>query len=141
MSKSLGNNYTLPDLLEQGYEPEAIRYLLASVPYRKQLNFTMDGLRSARTAIEEGCAIFKLRLETDKYPGGSNEKLAARTEAAARAFVESMDNDLNTAEALAAAFEYIREANSAMDAGEFRAGDAARGAQFPGTVRRRFRRN
>ena len=52
MSKSLGNFYTLRDLLEQGYTPEAIRYLLASVPYRKQLNFTFDGLKAAATAIE-----------------------------------------------------------------------------------------
>ncbi len=80
MSKSLGNYYTLRDLLQQGYEPEAIRYLLASTPYRKSLNFTLDGLRSARTAIER-LRNFKLRLETDRYPEGSNEALKARTEA------------------------------------------------------------
>ncbi len=131
MSKSLGNYYTLRDLLGKGYEPEAIRYLLASVPYRKQLNFTMDGLRSARTAIER-LRNFKLRLETDKFPDGSNDHVAARTQQAAAAFVEAMDHDLNTAEALAAAFEYIRDANSAMDAGEFRAADG-RCARFPET--------
>ncbi len=129
MSKSLGNYYTLRDLLDKGYEPEAIRYLLASVPYRKQLNFTMDGLRSARTAIER-LRNFKWRLETDKYPEGTNDALGARAEQAVRAFIESMDNDLNTAEALAAAFEYIRDANSAMDAGEFRAGNAAAALDF-----------
>jgi cysteinyl-tRNA synthetase len=129
MSKSLGNYFTLRDLLAKGYEPEAIRYLLTSTPYRKQLNFTMDGLRSARTAIVR-LRNFKLRLETDAYPEGSNEKVAARSEQAVRDFVASMDNDLNTAEALAAAFEYIRDANSAMDAGEFRAGDAAAALDF-----------
>ncbi len=129
MSKSLGNYFTLRDLLGKGYEPEAIRYLLASTPHRKQLNFTMDGLRSARTAIER-LRNFKLRLETDTYPKGSNEKVAARAEQAARDFVAAMDNDLNTAEALAAAFEYIRDANSAMDAGEFRAADAAGALDF-----------
>ncbi|HEX3875481.1 MAG TPA: cysteine--tRNA ligase [Bryobacteraceae bacterium] len=129
MSKSLGNYFTLRDLLAKGFEPEAIRYLLASVPYRKQLNFTMDGLRSAHTAIER-LRNFKLRLETDKYPDGSNEQLAARTQQAETAFVEAMDHDLNTAEALAAAFEYIRDANSAMDAGEFRASDATAALQF-----------
>ena len=48
MSKSLGNFYTLRDLLAKGYAPEAIRYLLASVPYRKKLNFTFDGSESRR---------------------------------------------------------------------------------------------
>ena len=123
MSKSLGNYFTLRDIVARGYAPEAIRYLLASVPYRKQLNFTFDGLKSAATAIDR-LRNFKLRLETDRYPEGVNEPIAARTEEAARAFRESLDNDLNTAEALAAVFEYVRDANSAMDAGEFRAGNA-----------------
>src|SRR5204863_459377 len=52
MSKSLGNFYTLRDLLDLGYTPEAIRYLLASVPYRKKLNFTLDGLKAAAVAID-----------------------------------------------------------------------------------------
>jgi cysteinyl-tRNA synthetase len=124
MSKSLGNYFTLRDILARGYAPEAIRYLLASVPYRKQLNFTFDGLKSATTAIER-LRNFKLRLETDPYPQGVNERIAARTEAAASAFRESLDNDLNTAEALAAVFEYVRDANSAMDSAEFRAGNVA----------------
>src|SRR5580658_8924791 len=125
MSKSLGNYFTLRDLLQQGYETEAIRYLLASTPYRKSLNFTLDGLRSARTTIGR-LRNFKLRLETDHYPEGANDALTARTEQAAQAFIAGMDDDLNTAAALAAVFEYIRDANSAMDAGEFRVGNAAR---------------
>jgi cysteinyl-tRNA synthetase len=124
MAKSLGNYYTLRDLLDRGYQPEAIRYLLASVPYRKQLNFTFDGLKSAATAIDR-LRNFKLRLKTDRYPEGANEQLAARTAAAANAFTGSLDDDLNTAEALAAVFEYLRDANTAMDAGEFRAGNTA----------------
>jgi cysteinyl-tRNA synthetase len=129
MSKSLGNYYTLRDLLGKGYEPETIRYLLASVPYGKQLNFTLDGLRAARTAIER-LRNFKLRLETDKYTEGSNGELAGRIRQAEASFVEAMDNDLNTAEALAAAFEFLRDANTAMDAGAFRAGDAAAALEF-----------
>jgi cysteinyl-tRNA synthetase len=124
MSKSLGNYFTLRDVLGRGYHPEAIRYLLASVPYRKSLNFTFDGLKSAVTAIDR-LRNFKLRLETDKYPEGSSEQLAVRTAAAERAFADSLNDDLNTAEALAAVFEYVRDANSAMDSGEFRAGNAA----------------
>src|SRR5208283_4592566 len=74
MSKSLGNYFTLRDILGQGYTPEAIRYLLASAPYGKSLNFTFDGLKSASTAIDR-LRNFKLRLETDRYPDGFNESL------------------------------------------------------------------
>ena len=123
MSKSAGNFYTLRDLLEQGYEPEVVRYLLASVPYRKKLNFTFDGLKAAATAIDR-LRNFKLRLETEKFPEGANEKILERTETSARRFGEGLDDDLNTAEALAALFEFVRDANTAMDAGEFRAGNA-----------------
>jgi cysteinyl-tRNA synthetase len=123
MSKSLGNYYTLRDILEKhGFQPEAVRYLLASVPYRKQLNFTFDGLKAAVTAIDR-LRNFKLRLDTDHFAGGNNERLAARTASACKAFQDGMNDDLNTAEALGAVFEYIRDANSAMDSGEFRAGD------------------
>src|SRR5262249_34947848 len=127
--KSLGNYYTLRDLMAKGYQPEVIRYLLASVPYRKSLNFTMDGLKSASTAIER-LRNFKLRLETDKYPEGNNQKMAERNGLAGRQFHESMNDDLNTAEALAAAFELLRDANTAMDAGEFRADNAMAAKEF-----------
>ena len=129
MSKSLGNYYTLRDVLEKGYAPEAIRYLLASVPYRKSLNFTFEGLKSASTAIER-VRNFKLRLETEKFPEGSNDHLISRTNSAQQAFFDSLNDDLNTAEALAAVFEYIRDTNSAMDSGEFRAGNAAAALAF-----------
>jgi len=123
MSKSLGNFYTLRDLTEKGHAPEAIRYALASVPYRKSLNFTQDGLKSAATAIDR-LRNFKLRLETEKFAEGHNDQLVDRVETARRAFRESLDDDLNTAEALAAVFEYVRDANSGMDSGEFRNGNA-----------------
>jgi cysteinyl-tRNA synthetase len=129
MSKSLGNYFTLRDVVSRGHQPEAIRYLLASVPYRKQLNFTFDSLRSAATAIDR-LRNFKLRLATDSFPEGCDEQLAKRTEAAVRAFRDGMDDDLNTAEALAATFEYARDANTAMDAGGFRAGNAAPALAF-----------
>jgi cysteinyl-tRNA synthetase len=109
-------------LLELGYAPEAIRYLLASVPYRKKLNFTFDGLKAAATAIDR-LRNFKLRLDTVKFPEGVSEALIERTRTAARHFEESLDDDLNTAEALAALFEFVRDANTAMDSGEFRAGN------------------
>jgi cysteinyl-tRNA synthetase len=124
MSKSAGNFFTLRDLLADGYHPEVVRYLLTSVPYRKKLNFSVEGLKAAATAIDR-LRNFKLRLETDKYLEGVNEKILDRTQLAVRQFEESLDDDLNTAEALAALFEFVRDANTAMDAGEFRAGNTA----------------
>ena len=122
MSKSLGNYFTLRDILARGYPPEAVRYLLASVPYRKALNFTFDGLQSAKTAIER-LRNFKLRIETGAFPDGLDQALADRTAAAQAQFAAAMDDDLNTAEALAAIFEYVRDCNTAMDAGDLRSGN------------------
>jgi cysteinyl-tRNA synthetase len=124
MSKSLGNFYTLRDIFARGVSPEAVRYLLASVPYRKALNFTFDGLNSAKTAIER-LRNFKFRLDTAKLPDGLNTKIAELATAALAGFRAAMDDDLNTAEALAFVFEFLRDANTAMDAGEFFAGNLA----------------
>jgi cysteinyl-tRNA synthetase len=129
MSKSLGNFYTLRDLVAEGYAPETIRYLLASVPYRKKLNFTFEGLKAAATSIER-LRNYQFRLKTAKFPEGLNAALAERTEAATKAFDEALDDDLNTAEALAAAFEYIRDTNTAMDNGEFKAGNLPGAFEF-----------
>ena len=124
MSKSLGNIYTLRELVGMGYQPEAIRYLLISVPYRKKLNFTFEGLNAATSTIER-LRNFKLRLETAKFAEGASETLNRRTAEALQQFESSLDDDLNTAEALAAIFEYVRDANTAMDAGDFLAGNVA----------------
>jgi cysteinyl-tRNA synthetase len=122
MSKSLGNFYTLRDLLKQGYAPEPIRYLLASVPYRKQLNFTMDGLRQAAASIER-LRNFQFRVANTSFPEGVNEAIAERSRKFPEAFRRAMDDDLNTAQALGAMFELVRDANTAIDAGEFRQGN------------------
>ncbi len=129
MSKSLGNFFTLRDILDKGYPPETVRYLLASVPYRKSLNFTFEGLKSASTAIER-LRNYQLRLETAHFPESAGEDMEARTAEANRQFTEALDDDLNTAEALAAVFEYVRETNSAMDAGLFTAGNVAGAKAF-----------
>lgn len=118
MSKSLGNFYTLRDLLQMGYEPEPIRYLLASVPYRKKLNFTFEALKGAAKSIER-LREFEIRLASTKLRPGRNEQLSERTREAVRRFEESLDDDLNTAEALAAVFEYVRAMNTALDQYEF----------------------
>ncbi len=77
MSKSLGNFYTLRDVIKLGYSPEAVRYLLASVPYRKKLNFTFDGIKAAATSIDR-LRNYKLRLDTAKFAPGVNERLVER---------------------------------------------------------------
>lgn len=118
MSKSLGNFYTLRDVLERGYSPEAIRYRLAAVPYRNKLNFTFADLDAAQTAIER-LRNFELRLRTGKFKPGKSVDVEARTAKARADFEAAMDEDLNTAGALGAVFEFVRETNAAMDSGEF----------------------
>ena len=124
MSKSLGNFYTLRQILSQGYAPESVRYLLAQVPYRKALNFTFDGLKSAATAIDR-IRNFDLRLRTAKFEDGTDGGLDQRAQVALDAFRSAMDDDLNTAEALGSVFEFIRDVNTTMDRGEFKAGNVA----------------
>ena len=115
MSKSLGNFYTLRDLVLKGHKPSSIRYLLTSVPYRRQLNFTFDGLKQAASSVER-LRNFKLRLETGHFEPGSNPKIAALAHATAERFTAALSDDLNTAEALAAVFDMVREVNTAADA-------------------------
>ena len=124
MSKSLGNFYTLRDLFEQGFSPEAIRYLLASVPHRRQLNFTFDGLRAAATAIER-LRNYKRRLETETFPLGRSTEITDLANKARRQFEAGLDDDLNTAQALGAVFEFLRETNTRMDNGGFRVDNVA----------------
>jgi cysteinyl-tRNA synthetase len=122
MSKSLGNFYTLRDLLAKGHKPSTIRYLLASVPYRRQLNFTMEGLTQAASSIER-LRNFVSRLEREKFPPGTQESTAGRVRRAEEEFEEGLANDLNTAVALAALFDLVRDVNTAIDRGDFHQGD------------------
>jgi cysteinyl-tRNA synthetase len=124
MSKSLGNFYTLRDLFAKGVKPSTIRYLLASVPYRRQLNFTKDSLTQAASSVER-LRNFILRLETGKFPPGTSDSGTARARLAEDDFEKGLEDDLNTAVALAAVFDLVRDANSSMDRGELHHGDAA----------------
>lgn len=124
MSKSLGNYYTLRDLLGQGHSPQAIRYLLASVPYRKHLNFTLEGLEQAAHALER-LENFRFRITQSAFPQGANPEIEAQIAAFPESLRKAMDDDLNTAQALAVLFELVREANTAIDAGAFRQGHVA----------------
>ncbi len=119
MSKSAGNFFTVRDLILMGHKPSSIRFLLMSVPYRKQLNFTFDGLTQAANSVER-LRNFKLRLETSQFADDGNviiAEIAERTSAEMRA---GLDDDLNTARALGAIFDMVRDVNAAADAGEVR---------------------
>ncbi|HWR17822.1 MAG TPA: cysteine--tRNA ligase [Terriglobales bacterium] len=124
MSKSLGNFYTLRDLVLMGHKPSSIRYLLSSVPYRKQLNFTFDGLTQAANAVER-IRNFKRRLEQEQRPDGITEAIAKLADETRAKFDAALGDDMNTAQALAAIFDMVRDANAAADKGELKKGDAA----------------
>src|SRR2546425_1737324 len=137
MSKSLGNFYTLRDLFGKGYKPSALRFALASVPYRKQLNFTFDGLQQAASSVER-LRNFADRLKQGKFQAGKQKGMAARIAKAAEEFGAGLSEDLNTARALAAVFDLVREANIAMDKGEFRQGDVPAAQEFLAAFERVF---
>jgi cysteinyl-tRNA synthetase len=117
MSKSDGNFFTLRDLLLRGYKASAIRFLLLSVPYRHQLNFTFDGLAESTSAVDR-LRTFQQRVQHGPWPAGENAELLAQTSEAAHAFTRALANDLNTAEARAAIFDLVRHANTAADHGK-----------------------
>ncbi len=119
MSKSEGNFYTLRDLLLKGHRASAIRFLLLSVPYRHQLNFTFDGLTESTNAIER-LRTFHQRILTGKWPtlavANNNDPVLSNLIAQGDTnFTASLANDLNTAEARAAIFDVIRAVNTAAD--------------------------
>jgi cysteinyl-tRNA synthetase len=122
MSKSKGNFYTLRDLIDKGYSPLAIRYQLLSVQYRKQLNFTLDGLTSAQNSLDriKEC-IFRMKSST--LPDGSNPVLSQAVSSAKSRFEAGLDDDLNTAQALGAVFVLIRECNNALAEGKLYEGN------------------
>jgi cysteinyl-tRNA synthetase len=125
MSKSEGNFYTLRDLLLKGYRASAIRFLLLSVPYRHQLNFTFDGLTESTNAIDR-LRTFQARVRDGKWPEGDGDAAVAEAIAQGEAkFVAALANDLNTAEARAAVFDVLRAVNSAADQGNFFQSNAA----------------
>lgn len=117
MSKSLGNFYTLRDLLERGCKPDALRYLLSSVHYRKPLNFTFEGVQQAEAAVQR-INDFLLRVRDIPPETPAKISLEERIQQARTAFEEGMNDDLNTSAALAALFELVRDVNPHIDRGE-----------------------
>ena len=132
MSKSLGNFLTLRDLFARGHRPSAVRFALASVPYHKQLNFTFDGLTQATNSVER-LRNFANRLQQGNFPAGKQKGMIERISKAHEEFDAGLSDNLNTARALAAVFDLVRDANTAMDKGEFRQGDVDATQQFSAT--------
>jgi len=123
MAKSKGNYFTLRDLLAAGHAPEAIRYLLLSVNYRRQLNFTTDGLHQAEASVRR-LEDFLLRMREKSSPGPASSDFAPLVEATRQKFIEAMDDDLNTSAALAVIFDFVRTAYQRDEQGALTSGDA-----------------
>ncbi|MBK7804480.1 MAG: cysteine--tRNA ligase [Chloracidobacterium sp.] len=124
MSKSTGNFFTFRDLRDQGYSPLAIRYLLLSVPYRKQLNFTFEGLQGAESTVER-LRTFRRLVSEAVTDNGVHEGVMAAVENSLQTFESAMDDDLNTAAGLAAIHDLAREVNSVVAKGGLRSDDKA----------------
>ncbi|MBZ5531724.1 MAG: cysteine--tRNA ligase [Acidobacteriia bacterium] len=122
MSKSEGNFYTLRDLVLKGHKPSAIRFLLTSVPYTKQLNFTFAGLEQGAKSVER-LREFKSRIERAQLAPGKNAAIQDLADKTQREMRAGMEDDLNTARALAAMFDMVREANTAADQGSLKQDD------------------
>ncbi len=114
MSKSKGNFFTLRDMLAQGYSPLAIRYLLLSVPYSKQLNFTFEGLQGAETTIERLKQFRRLVGESKVENSESKGEVLDLVKKSLTEFETAMDDNLNTSVALAAIHNLVREINSVL---------------------------
>jgi cysteinyl-tRNA synthetase len=122
MSKSLGNVFTLPDVIARGHRASALRYLLLSSHYRKQLNFTWAGMDQAEESLRR-IVDFLVRLDT-VTAGDSVPTAQAALDNARAAFAAGMLSDLNTAAALAAMFDLVRDINAAIDAKQIGRPDA-----------------
>jgi cysteinyl-tRNA synthetase len=122
MSKSAGNTFTVPDVVARGHRPSALRYLLLSSHYRKQLNFTWTGIEQAEEALRR-LTDFLDRLEAITAAGESPDT-ATNVQNAREAFSAAIESDLNTAGALAAMFDLVRDTNKAIDERQFGMGDA-----------------
>ena len=127
MSKSIGNVYTVPDVVAKGYRPSALRYLLLSSHYRKQLNFTWAGVEQAEESLRR-IVDFLAKLDDMTSATGAgdvrNAELDAAVGRARDAFRDALSSDLNTAAGLAAVFDLVREGNSAIAAKKMSAADA-----------------
>ncbi len=123
MSKSLGNFFTLRDLMERGYDPIAIRHQLMTAHYRRQLNFTLEGLEQSQQTLNR---LWDFVDRLDEMPeDAEGEDLSEQVAAARSKFDEALNDDVNVPGAMAAVFELMREVNVLM--GEGRVGGRGAG--------------
>ena len=123
MSKSLGNVFTVQDVLDKGYRASALRYVLLSVHYRKQLRFNWGSLDQAEEALKR---LFGCLARLEELTGGeTHDEVADRVEAARADFAAKLRQDLNVPGALGVVFELIRFVNTSIDSDELGQGDAA----------------
>ncbi|HSJ14076.1 MAG TPA: cysteine--tRNA ligase [Longimicrobiales bacterium] len=115
MSKSKRNDFTIDQLVERGYPHSAIRYLLLSAQYRKELNFSFEGLDSARTSLRRLLDFEQRLARTPTAADAPLSRLPAIAERVLRDFEEALDDDLNMSAGLAALFNFVREANAELD--------------------------
>ncbi len=123
MSKSLGNIITLRSLVQNGYNPIALRYLFLSSHYRSKLNFTWESIQHASNTLAR-LNQFAERLRDYESGAGNNEEIARLIGSTGENFEREMDNDLNTPAALAALFDLIGKINPAMEEGSLSTGNA-----------------
>ena len=128
MAKKLGNYYTLRDLLQKGYDPIAIRYLLLSTHYRQQFNFTFEGLEATKGAVER-LRNFVRRLQ-DANGASGNDQVAELLREVEASFGGAMDDDLNISVALGTLFDFVREVNNLLDKGEVSMSEAEAVSRF-----------
>ena len=119
MSKSLGNFFALRDLLDRGFTGREVRYLLLTAHYRETFNFTLEGLASARVALQrlDEC-LAKLRELAGAQTAPPDASLVDQ-------FTGALDEDLNVAGAWGAVFEWVRETNRALAEGTLSGTQAA----------------
>ncbi len=129
MSKSLGNFFTLRDLLERDWDPMAIRHLLLSAHYRHQLDFSEKSLEDSTQALNR-LWDFVDRLNASSASGQHNADTSAAVRKAFNDFETAMDNDLNVPGAAAAVFTLMREVNSALVSGDLDAANVAEVNEF-----------
>ena len=129
MSKSLGNFYTLKDILDKGYSGREIRYVLIGTYYRQSLNFSFQALEEARGNLQRIDAFRERLQDVAKHgaEGDATPEQAAAFEKAGAAFLAALQDDLNVSAGLGVLFDFLRESNRELDAGAFTAA-AARGA-------------
>ena len=127
MSKSKGNFFTAKEVMDR-FTPEATRFFLISAHYRTELNLTDEGLAAARNTVERLQEfIVRLRSVKGTKQGSEMMKLIASAE---KGFAEEMDDDLNISAALSHVFDFMREANALIQAGEVSEEDASAGLDF-----------